>query len=225
MQFVVGRSREKLVAFQSFTNTTTQLNDVAQSDIILIAVSDDSIAQVAAEIPETTALIVHTSGSTGLEVLEPRERIGVFYPLQTFSKNKELNYKKIPFLIEAKLESDLKLLSTLPRALQAEHFSMNSKERAAYHLAAVFSNNFTNHILTEAETLCEQHRISFKLLKPLLKETIEKAFEKGPENSQTGPAKRNDSKTIEKQLAALQTTEQKELYTTLTKAIQKHYER
>ena len=176
MQFVAGRSREKLVAFQSFASTTTQFNALAQSDIILIAVSDDSIAQVAAEIPETNALIVHTSGSTSLEVLEPRERIGVFYPLQTFSKNKELNYKKIPFL-------------------------------------------------TESETLCEQHQISFQLLKPLLEETIEKAFEKGPENSQTGPAKRNDSKTIEKQLAALQTTKQKDLYTTLTKAIQKHYER
>jgi len=225
MQFVAGRSREKLVAFQSFANTTMQLSALGQSDIILIAVSDDSIAQVAAEIPETNALIVHTSGSTSLEVLEPRERIGAFYPLQTFSKNKELNYKKIPFLIEVKIEEDLQLLSKLTHALQAEHFRMNSKERAAYHLAAVFSNNFTNHILTESETLCEQHRISFQLLKPLLEETIEKAFEKGPENSQTGPAKRNDSKTIEKQLAALQTTEQKDLYTTLTKAIQKHYER
>ncbi|WP_236638798.1 Rossmann-like and DUF2520 domain-containing protein [Leeuwenhoekiella aestuarii] len=228
LQFVAGRDSEKLRTFEGFTTTldlNKELEETFYSDVILIAVSDASIAAVSQKLIESKALIVHTSGSAAIEILDQNKHCGVFYPLQSFSKEKELVYKEIPFLIEAKLQGDLMILKDLTKSLSASYFTVNSKDRAALHLAAVFSNNFTNHILTEAKQLCNDHKVSFELLKPLMLETVQKAFSIGPENSQTGPAKRKDTPTINKQLSALKSAEQKELYALLTQAIQNHYER
>ena len=228
LQFVAGRNAAELEAFNSFC-TTINLNEELEktfsSDVILIAVSDAAIAAVSQQLIESEALILHTSGSTSMAILDQNKRYGVLYPLQSFSKEKELIYKKIPFLIESKLQQDLEMIKTLTESLSANYFTVNSKDRAALHLAAVFSNNFTNHILTEAKQLCDDSKVPFELLKHLVLETIDKAFRMGPENSQTGPAKRNDTITINKQLSALKSAEQKELYTLLTQAIQKYYER
>lgn len=228
LQFVAGRDLEKIKTFKGFTTTldlNKELEKTFYSDVILIAVSDASIAAVSQQLMESKALIVHTSGSTAIQILDQNKRYGVLYPLQSFSKEKELVYKEIPFLIEAKLQDDLGVLKLLTESLSANYFTVNSKDRAALHLAAVFSNNFTNHILTEAKQLCNDHNVSFELLKPLMLETVQKAFSIGPENSQTGPAKRKDTPTINKQLSALKSAEQKQLYTLLTQAIQNYYER
>ncbi|MFD2827356.1 Rossmann-like and DUF2520 domain-containing protein [Leeuwenhoekiella polynyae] len=228
LQFVAGRDLEKLKTFEEFSatlNLNKELEKTFYSDVILIAVSDASIAAVSQQLMESKALIVHTSGSTAIQILDQNKRCGVLYPLQSFSKEKELVYKEIPFLIEAKLQDDLGVLKLLTESLSANYFTVNSKDRAALHLAAVFSNNFTNHILTEAKQLCNDHNVSFELLKPLMLETVQKAFSIGPENSQTGPAKRKDTPTINKQLSALKSAEQKQLYTLLTQAIQNYYER
>ena len=228
LQFVAGRDLEKLKTFEEFSatlNLNKELEKTFYSDVILIAVSEASIAAVSQQLMESKALIVHTSGSTAIQILDQNKRCGVLYPLQSFSKEKELVYKEIPFLIEAKLQDDLGVLKLLTESLSANYFTVNSKDRAALHLAAVFSNNFTNHILTEAKQLCNDHNVSFELLKPLMLETVQKAFSIGPENSQTGPAKRKDTPTINKQLSALKSAEQKQLYTLLTQAIQNYYER
>ncbi|HAX16135.1 MAG TPA: DUF2520 domain-containing protein [Leeuwenhoekiella sp.] len=225
LQFIAGRSTTQLTDFKAFAEVSTQVSDTFHSDLIILAVSDNAIGEIAEKLQYTNGLLVHTSGSTAMDVLAPKTRIGVCYPLQTFSKRKDLNYSKIPFLLEANHQEDYALLEKLLGSLNAPVHQMNSKDRASIHLAAVFSNNFTNHILTEAAQLCNQHQVSFELLKPLLEETLEKAFLNGPENSQTGPAKRHDTQTIQKQLEALKTSEQQELYSTLTKAIQNYYER
>ncbi|MFI8379707.1 Rossmann-like and DUF2520 domain-containing protein [Leeuwenhoekiella sp. NPDC079379] len=224
LQFVAGRNQKSLVDFKEFASTTTTLTKTHKSDVIIIAVSDVVISEICNELEGIDSLIVHTSGSTSIEVLNTLKRYGVFYPLQTFTKSKKLNYSKIPFCIEVKLEGDLSILKSLSESLNAESYAVNSTERAALHLAAVFSNNFSNHILTEAKQLCYDNGVSFNLLKPLLEETIEKAFALGPENSQTGPAKRGDTITIDKQLSALTRTGQRAIYNTLTQSILKHYE-
>ena len=225
LQYIAGRSAEKLKDFEGFGSTTTHLKKTFESEVVLIAISDSIIQEIAEKLEDCNSLVVHTSGSTDLDALSNLKRSGVFYPLQTFSKNSTLNYNDIPFCIEAKLQEDLDLLNELAKTLKAKAKPINSSERAALHLAAVFSNNFCNHILTEAETLCKQNNVPFELLKSLMQETIHKAFSTGPENSQTGPAKRGDQITIEKQLASLKTAEQTKIYTTLTQAIRKHYER
>jgi len=228
LQFVAGRNDHNLEAFKALSttiNVNEELEKTFSSDVILIAVSDASIAAISKLLTGSDSLIVHTSGSTPMTVLDQNNRYGIFYPLQSFSKEKELIYSKIPFLIESKLKENLRLLKHLAESLSAEYFTINSRDRAALHLAAVFSNNFTNHILTEAKQLCEDKKVSFDLLKPLMLETIDKAFTIGPENSQTGPAKRNDTITIENQLSALKSATQRELYALLTQAIQNYYER
>ena len=224
LQFVAGRNYDHLALFNQFASTTTSIEKTQQSDVIIIAVSDDAIIEVSQQLSPESSLIVHTSGSTEMKILSNHNRYGVFYPLQSFSKLKYLDYSKIPFLIEAKLKDDFAILNTLGNCLNAKTYAINSAERAALHLAAVFSNNFSNHILTEAKSLCKENKVAFELLKPLMEETIKKAFELGPENSQTGPAKRGDTITLKKQLENLKTTSQKNIYTTLTKAIQKSYE-
>lgn len=224
LNYIVGRSTHALTDFKPLAKTTTDLSNIYSSKIILIAVSDSSIAEVSKQIKSTNSLILHTSGSTSLDILNLHNRRGVFYPLQTFSKNKHLLYKEIPFCIEALLQEDVLVLTELAEKINAKTFSINSTERASLHLAAVFSNNFCNHILTEAKMLCEDNNVSFDLLKPLMTETISKAFLLGPENSQTGPAKRGDLSTLEKQRNSL-TSRQLELYNTLTHSILKFYER
>ena len=226
VEVVLGRSEKALVDFKAFANVVSvDWNILQDVDVILIAVSDTAIEAVSRKIKNTQALVVHTSGSTTLDVLNHHKRIGVFYPLQTFSKSSELNYSDIPFCIEVKLETDLNVLESLAHALNAKKYRIDSKQRAALHLAAVFSNNFSNHILTEAEKLCEERQVPFKLLQPLMEETIQKAFSIGPQAAQTGPAKRSDTVTLNKQLSDLHTKEQKNIYTTLTQAIQDYYER
>ena len=225
LQFVVGRSEESLIDFIPFATTTTSLSNTYLSDVIIIAVSDSAISEIANTLEGVKSLVVHTSGSTSLEVLGTLKHCGVFYPLQTFTKSKILNYSKIPFCIEVKLEDDFSILKNLSACLSAESYIINSTQRAALHLAAVFSNNFSNHILTEAKQLCKDSEVSFNLLKPLMEETIAKAFELGPENSQTGPAKRGDTITINKQSEALTNEAQKAIYKTLTQSILKYYER
>ena len=225
LEAVAGRSPIKLEAFSTIPHRITDLNHLPQVDIVVIAVSDAAIAEISRQLSGYTGLIVHTSGSSSMQVLESHKHHGVFYPLQTFSKYSELNYKEIPFCIEAKLEADFQTLEDLTSALGATSYSVNSDQRAALHLAAVFANNFGNHILTEAQQICEERKVSFELLKPLMEETIRKAFSIGPEAAQTGPARRRDTSTIEKQLNALHDPEQKKLYTSLTEALLKHYER
>ena len=225
LEAVAGRSSEKLEAFTTIPHRITDIRHLPQVDIVVIAVSDAAIAEVSRQLSGYTGLIVHTSGSTSVDVLGDHQHHGVLYPLQTFSKSRKLNYSKIPFCIEAKLEPDFQTLEDLTSALGATFYAVNSNQRAALHLAAVFANNFGNHILTEAQKICKERNISFELLRPLMEETILKAFDIGPQASQTGPAKRNDQITIEKQLNALHSDHQKELYTSLTKAILAHYER
>lgn len=225
LEAVAGRSRESLESFTEFAPVLAHSDKIPEVDVLVLAVSDAAIKTVSTELKDKDTLIVHTSGSTSVDVLSDHKRYGVFYPLQTFSKSSNLNYSEIPFCIEVKIESDFQLLEDLASALKAKSFKVNSDQRAALHLAAVFANNFGNHILTEARQICEERDVSFELLKPLMQETIRKAFDIGPQAAQTGPAKRRDTSTIEKQLNALHSDQQKELYTSLTKAILAHYER
>ncbi len=225
LEAIAGRNRDVLSEFKVFSSTFTDLDQLPPVDVIIIAVQDAAIREVSAKLKGTRALVVHTSGSTSMKQLDAHSRYGVLYPLQTFSKSRQLVYSEIPFCIEAKLESDHPILEALTTTLGASGYRLDSEQRAGLHLAAVFGNNFCNHVLTEAKQLCKERQVSFEMLKPLLEETIYKAFDIGPEAAQTGPARRGDQITIDRQLNALHSKSQKELYTSLTRAILTHYER
>lgn len=196
---------------------TNKINQYEISDIYLLAVSDNSIKEVA-KLPPNDSLVVHTSGAISLEEIG-RDRAGVFYPIQTFSEDSNINFSKIPIGIESKQIQDLIHLKKLTKLIGTKSFLINSSQREHLHLAAVLVNNFSNHLFVEAEIICRQNNLSFDLLKPLLKETIEKLNNLSPEQSQTGPAIRNDSETISKHIKLITKDRLKEIYKVLTSAI------
>lgn len=195
------------------------INKLHPTDLYLLAVSDQAIPKVAAALPEE-AFVVHTAGGVALDVLN-QNRAGVFYPLQTFSEGRNMDFSKLPIGLESKDASDLPLLEKLVQALGARAFHMNSKQREQLHLAAVLVNNFTNHLFAEAAALCVQNDLPFELLKPLIQETVDKLENLSPKDAQTGPAVRHDQQTIEKHLTLIQEHSLQEIYKVVTSAIQK----
>ncbi|HEY0670544.1 MAG TPA: Rossmann-like and DUF2520 domain-containing protein [Sphingobacteriaceae bacterium] len=192
-----------------------------QADIYIIAVSDDVIADVAALIPATDKLIIHTSGSTGIEILKPySSRYGVLYPLQTFSKKQDVDFKEIPLVMEGSSEEVEHVLKEMVLQVSFNVHLLNSDQRRVLHLAAVFACNFTNHLYALADNLLKDHNLTFDLIRPLITETARKVQHNNPVSVQTGPAARNDKKTIDKHLELLRDhPELQEIYKLLSQSI------
>lgn len=201
-----------------------QNNNAPQVDIYIIAVSDDAIHAVATQLAQTKSLVVHTSGSVSIQMLPEGIRRGVFYPLQSFSENCSIDFKEIPLCIEAEKQEDLNLLNNLAALITNSVFEISSKQRKSLHLAAVFVNNFTNHLYQIGGNICKQQNIPFSILSPLISETARKVENMSPEKAQTGPAIRNDTKTIEAQINQLENENYKKIYRILTDSISKKHE-
>jgi predicted short-subunit dehydrogenase-like oxidoreductase (DUF2520 family) len=193
-----------------------KLQNIPEADITILAVSDDAIADVSSKI--TNSFVVHTSGSSSIKDLKNASNKGVFYMLQTFSKDKEIDFSKVPFCLEAENKEDYLLLDTLAKALGEKVYTINSEQRKAIHVAAVFVNNFTNHLYKIGNDICEENKVPFEILQPLIDETSQKIKTLSPKKSQTGPAIRNDKKTIKNHLELLN-SEQQRIYKILTKSI------
>ncbi len=176
----------------------------SDSEIFIMAVHDDAISAVMkALVLPPVAILVHTSGSQPLTVLSAANYTGVFYPLQTFSKHREVKLKQVPICIESADKQVLGTLRKLAKSISKDVRQVSSADRAVIHLAAVFSCNFTNHMLRIAEDIVTQAHIPFEMLHPLIVETINKALETGPRNAQTGPAVRGDTYTMDRHIQAL----------------------
>lgn len=193
------------------------LTDIPNADVTIIAVSDDAIAYVSSKIQNS--FVVHTSGSVAMTSLNNKSRKGVFYMLQTFSKNKAIDFSEVPFCLETENEKDYSLLESLANLIGKKTYPINSQQRKALHIAAVFVNNFTNHMYKTGSDICAENNVPFAILQPLIKETAAKIETLSPTTAQTGPAIRNDQETVNKHLALLN-EQQQEIYTTITKSIQ-----
>lgn len=191
-------------------------------DLVIIAVSDDHIEKIASElIVGRNTIVVHSSGAQSIDILDYYfEKYGILYPLQTFSKSKKVNFKDIPVLIEGSDTQTTELLHKLVTRLTDSVQEVSSRDRLYVHLAAVFACNFSNHMLTIAESILKQHKLSLNILHPLISETINKSLELGPKAAQTGPAKRHDLKTLDKHMAQLSKDEElSELYKIISQHI------
>jgi len=196
------------------------------TQVIIVAVPDQRLKSILDDIkchPDT--LVVHTAGSFGLEVFPERIRKkGVFYPLQTFSKNRNVSFRGLPFLLESSDNQSSVMLTNLAESIGGKVYFVDTEHRKILHLAAVFVCNFTNHMLTEGKDVAARAGFSFEVLVPLINETISKALMIGPEKSQTGPAIRNDQNTIEKHLELLSfSPELQRIYKEMTQSIIKYY--
>lgn len=195
----------------------------SSSSVFFICVSDDAIEEVVQEIvlPED-AMLVHTSGSQPLNTLAyaATSKIGVLYPLQTFSKQKKIEFSDVPVFVES-LDADTeKKLLKMAKSISKKTQVIDSNKRMALHIAAVFASNFTNHMLTISKNIMDVSGLPYDWLKPLIAETITKSLAIGPEAAQTGPAKRGDVEILDKHLALLQNDEQiAELYKLISQHI------
>lgn len=177
---------------------------VIKSDIILIAVKDDAIAEVSSQLGNYNGLIAHTSGAIAMDVLANHQNYGIFYPLQTFSKHTALDFNNIPLCIEANNTSNLNQLKQLASLISKNVYEVNSEQRKILHLAAVFACNFPNYLYGIAQQLLAQNRLDFNIIKPLIAETANKVQTTLPTEVQTGPAIRNDEQTLAKHEGLLQ---------------------
>jgi predicted short-subunit dehydrogenase-like oxidoreductase (DUF2520 family) len=216
---VYNRSHKNLNRFKN-VDTTTSISKLKEADVYIIAISDDSITELSKKLQLRNKLVVHTSGAKSIETISNQNRRGVFYPLQTFSATKTVDFKIIPLCLEAEFDNDLILLEELANAISDSIYHINSEQRKALHVAAVFVNNFVNHLYQKGEEICFEHQVSFDILKPLIQETAAKVMILSPNKSQTGPAIRNDKKVTQQHLGDLHSTTQQEIYKLLTKSIQ-----
>jgi predicted short-subunit dehydrogenase-like oxidoreductase (DUF2520 family) len=214
-----SRNKESLISLLDSSKITTDLNALIDADLYIISVSDNAIAEVSHQLNIEKKLVVHTSGSVDIIDLDEKNRKGVFYPLQTFSKNKDVNFDTILICLEAENNEDYKLLETVAKSISNQVFNINSNQRKALHVSAVFVNNFVNHLYKIGNDICNENNIPFEILQPLILETANKITLLSPNEAQTGPAKRNDTQTINTHLQFLTDENQKEIYKILTKSI------
>lgn len=199
------KNAQALAATVSATavDTISQIADDG-SDLVIIAVKDDAITEVASALVNRKGLVAHTSGSASLADLSQLQNYGVFYPLQTFSKYKELNFSEVPICLEANNDANLQLLKNVATALSKKVYEVATDQRKILHLAAVFACNFPNYLYGVAQQLLAQHQLSFDIVRPLIAETAHKVQTALPTEVQTGPAVRNDEQTMAKHEKLLQ---------------------
>ena len=197
----------------------SEYSELKRADLYIIAVSDGSIAEISAKIPYINQLVAHTSGSYSINGLDDKNRKGVFYPLQTFSKSKKVDFKEVPICLEAQNNSDYEIIEKVAKSISNKIYKIDSQQRKSLHLAAVFVCNFTNHLYKIGNDICNENKVDFEILKPLIQETASKIISLTPEKAQTGPAIREDISTINDHLKLLYYENQKDIYKLLTKSI------
>ena len=214
-----GRKKNLPENFNQKIPYKNNLIKIKKADIYIICVNDDAILEVSNKLNVNEAIVLHSSGSTDINLLSKHKNHGVFYPLQTFSKNKELLFNNIPIIIEANSNIVLHKLKGISSQLSDNVVECNSNQRTLIHISAVFTNNFSNYMNIVAEKILKSQNIDPKILQPLVQETSDKLNYLSANESQTGPAIRNDQITIQKHLNLLKKTKHFEIYNNLTEEI------
>ena len=191
------------------------------ADLYIIAVKDDAIASVLPYLACVRGLVVHTSGSAGIEVFENCRinNYGVLYPMQTFSKKRAIDFHEVPFFIEACDEENLHAVSALAHIFSDHVTVTTSEQRRKIHLGAVFACNFTNHMYALTEQILKEACVPFEIMRPLINETVQKTKEMSPVEAQTGPAVRYDKTVMNKHLRLIEDIRTKEIYIKISESI------
>jgi predicted short-subunit dehydrogenase-like oxidoreductase (DUF2520 family) len=197
---------------------------ITGQDLYIIALPDEVMEDVLPKLPLTNELIVHTSGSVPMDILKPySENFGVLYPLQTFTRRRKIDLKEVPIFVEANRIDNENALIGLAKKLSNKVLAADSVQRQYLHIAAVFASNFSNHMYDIARSVLEEQGLDFNLLSPLILETAAKATTMGPGKAQTGPARRNDVKVMQKHLEMLSGNEAAmEIYRRISESIKDH---
>lgn len=218
--------KAKMVSDDLGVLAVSDYKKVLESDLAIIAVNDDCISEVASHLAAYKGLAVHTSGTKPSDLLQVVEHHGVFYPLQTMSKEREIAFDGIPLLIYANSSEDIEKLDVLAKQFSNRVVLCDDHQRKAIHLAAVYVSNFTNVMLGIGDKLLKDNNLDLGIMKPLVMEMVKKSFDISPKKALTGPAKRGDFATIgehEKMLA--DNPDELAIYMILTDYIIENYQK
>lgn len=214
---VFSRTEENAVALaEKIVGSTAKTNIAeitASADVYIFAVKDDVLPEIISQMPHNNGLWVHTAGSVPMDIFAHKtSRYGVMYPLQTFSKNRNYDFKTIPLFIEGNNQSVDNEMFNLSSKLSNIVTRTSSEQRKYLHLAAVFACNFSNHLYALASVLLEKHGLDYRVLLPLIDETAAKIHSIPPHEAQTGPAVRNDVNVIRRHLEMLEDDKMRNIY-------------
>lgn len=224
-QLLISRNPEQLAIYQNqyqLAQVSTQLSLIpTETELIFLCVGDKQIAPLAEQLRETQALLVHCSGTSSLSLLAGAKNTGVFYPLQTFTRDKVVRFSELSLFLEANHTDNLAKLQLIASAMSQQVYERNSEQRLKLHLGAVICSNFVNYLYQLSEELGrELHPQALQLYAPLIREQAEKALHFGAKQAQTGPALRGDLPTLEKHLNLLEShTQMQALYRLLSNMI------
>jgi predicted short-subunit dehydrogenase-like oxidoreductase (DUF2520 family) len=193
------------------------------ADIYIICVKDNAIEEIANQLKMNNKLVLHTSGNRTMDILQnSSSNYGIFYPIQSFTKEIPLNFKKVPIIIEANNAEALEMLKSFAESISERVIEMNLEKRQKLNIAGVFVNNFTNHLYHLMDEYLDKESIDFSILHPIIQNTVDKIKIKSPRACQTGPAIRNDQETIENQKKILEKEiELLKIYNEFTQGIMK----
>ncbi len=223
---IMSRTMKSAVELASEIGCTfaTDFRDLNRdADLYILCVTDSSIALILRQLNLGDKLIVHTSGGVGINVFyDYAQNYGNLYPLQSFSKVKDINFAEVPVFVEANNEKNQQILIDLAKRITPHVQVLSSQQRSVLHLCAVLISNFPNHLCILAEKILKDNQLQFDLLKPLLKETLDKLLKYSPYSSQTGPAVRNDEIVLQKHRDALtQYPDILQVYNAISESIKK----
>lgn len=225
---IYSRSEEnaEILAKQLNCKWTSSIHDISNdADIYLFAVKDAALEELVAKLKPNNGICIHTAGSVPITIFEKYSKnYGVMYPLQTFSKEQLVDFKKIPFFIEANNSKNEDIIFTIATELSEKVQRLSSEKRKYLHLSAVFACNFTNHMYTIANNILEQQGLDFSVILPLIDETASKVHHLSPKEAQTGPAVRFDHNIIEKQIKLID-KETANIYLSISKNIYKTHQK
>jgi predicted short-subunit dehydrogenase-like oxidoreductase (DUF2520 family) len=221
---VVGRSVPGSRDLASLLNCpyTTSIEEISHNaSFYVVAVNDDAIAGVLQKFPLTEKLIFHTSGSSGMKIFGNKfDSCGVFYPLQTFSRNRSLDFSSVPVFLISPKASVINEMSQIASKITSRVVEIDEERLMWIHIAAVFACNFPNHMMTIASDILDRKDLPFRILLPLIEETFSRLAEGSPSGNQTGPAVRGDRFIIEKHLKALEDhPDYQKIYTFVSQSI------
>jgi predicted short-subunit dehydrogenase-like oxidoreductase (DUF2520 family) len=228
---IISRSKERaepLAHALGAKCNVNAFNEIDQSaDLYIMSVKDDAIMELRNDFPmETNQLIVHTSGSITSEVFKKTSaNFGILYPLQTISRDQNLRIDDVPLFVSGNNSESEERLFSFASKLSGHALILDDDKRLKVHMAAVIASNFPNYLLSIAKEIMDDEGLDFTLLKPLLDETIQKAFDIGPVKAQTGPAKRGDCGVTDKHKTLLKKKKWKKLYGLLTEMIQEDFQK
>ena len=221
---IFGRNEIELSNISNEFNIPYSNENLEEAELYIIAVSDSAVENISELIKNENTLVAHTSGSLPKEILKGKYRKASFYPLQTFSKTKDLDYSKIPFFIEAEDQIDEKSLFELASII-SENVEVSTYEKRKYiHLTAVFACNFVNHLFARAKEISDSQDLDFNYFLPLINETVEKIYHLDPKLAQTGPAVRGDERVVKLHEELITNKEQLDIHKTLNESIKKMYQ-